>query len=150
CSFKSHTAMPSVAAWLSGRLGMLHTHASFDLIAACAGLPYAGDEASRLLEERGRPVLVVAGEKFSDKIGTVRASRMLFGDAAAALVIGPAPAGAPPDVEVFQTYASGPMSEVESIIWPNPDFDNNVTVYGPDSREPLKRYLAQMLAELMA
>ena len=47
-------------------------------------------------------MLVVAGEKFSDKIGTVRASRMLFGDAAAALVIGPAPAGAPPDVEVFR------------------------------------------------
>jgi len=129
---------------------MLQTHASCDLIAACAGLPYAVAEAIRLLEETRRPVLVVAGEKFSDKIGTVRASRMLFGDAAAALVIGPAPAGAPPDVEVFQTYASGPMSEVESIIWPNPDFDNNVTVYGPDVRALVKRYMEQMIAELTA
>jgi len=150
CSCTSTKAMPSVAAWLSGRLGMLQTHTSCDLIAACAGLPYAVAEAIRLLEETGRPVLVVAGEKFSDKIGTVRASRMLFGDAAAALVIGPAPAGAPPDVEVFQTYASGPMSEVESIIWPNPDFDNNVTVYGPDVRALVKRYMEQMIAELTA
>jgi len=150
CSCTSTKAMPSVAAWLSGRLGMLQTHASCDLVAACAGLPYAVAEAVRLLEETGRPALVVAGEKFSDKIGTVRASRMLFGDAAAALVIGPAPAGAPPDVEVFQTYASGPMSEVDSIIWPNPDFDNNVTVYGPEVRALVKRYMEQMIAELRA
>ena len=34
------------------------------------------------------------------------------------------------------------MSEVNSIIWPNPDFDNNLTVYGPEVRslaEPLPR-----------
>src|SRR5439155_1437779 len=54
------------------------------------------------------------------------------------------------DVEIFQTYASGPMSEVESIIWPNPEFDNNVTVYGPDVRALVKRYMEQMIAELMA
>src|SRR5947199_1982716 len=142
--------MPSVAAWLSGQLGMFQTHASCDLIAACAGFAYAVAEAVRLLDETGRPVLVVAGEKFSDKIGTVRTSRMLFGDASAALVIGPAPSGAPPDIEVFQTYASGPMREVESIIWPNPGFDNDVTVYGPDVRSLVRRYMDQMLAELMA
>jgi 3-oxoacyl-[acyl-carrier-protein] synthase III len=150
CSCTSTRMMPSVATWLSGQLGMLQTHAAYDLIAACAGLPYAVAEAIRLLDEMERPILVVAGEKFSDKIGTVRTSRMLFGDAAAALVIGPAPRGTPPDVEVFQTYASGPMSEVESIIWPNPEFDNDVTVYGPDVRALVKRYLDQMLAELAA
>jgi len=104
----------------------------------------------RLLQEVERPILVVCGEKFSDKIGTVRTSRMIFGDGAAALVIGPAPAGAPPDVEVLQTYASGPMSEVDSIIWPNPEFDNNITVYGPEVRALVKRYLGQMLGELRA
>jgi 3-oxoacyl-[acyl-carrier-protein] synthase III len=142
--------MPSVATWLAGQLGMLQTHAAYDLVAACAGLPYAAAEAIRLLEETGRPVLVVAGEKFSDKIGTVRTSRMLFGDAAAALVIGPAAPGTPPDVEVFQTYASGPMPEVESIIWPNAEFDNDLTVYGPHVRALVKRYLDQMVAELAA
>jgi 3-oxoacyl-[acyl-carrier-protein] synthase III len=64
--------------------------------------------------------------------------------------IGPAPSGARPDVEVFQTYASGPMSEVDSIIWPNPDFDNDVTVYGPDVRALVRRYMDQMMAELRA
>ena len=95
-----------------------------------------------------RPVLLVCGEKFSDKIGTVRTSRMIFGDGAAALVIGPAPEGARPDVEYYQTYASGPMSEVDSIIWPNPEFDNNITVYGPEVKALVKRYLTQMIQEL--
>ena len=150
CSCTSTRAMPSVAAWISGQLGMYQTHGSYDIVAACAGLPYAIAEAVRLLDETRRPVLVVAGEKFSDKIGTVRTSRMLFGDAAAALVVGPTPAGASPDVEVFQTYAGGPMREVESIVWPNPEFDNDVTVYGPDVRSLARRYLEQMTEELRA
>jgi 3-oxoacyl-[acyl-carrier-protein] synthase-3 len=150
CSCTSTRLMPSLATWLSGQLGMLQTHASVDLVAACAGLPYGLGEAVRLLQEVERPVLVVCGEKFSDKIGTVRTSRMIFGDGAAALVVGPAPAGAPPDVEVYQTYASGPVSEVESIIWPNPEFDNCVTVLGAEVRALVARYMDQMLGELRA
>jgi 3-oxoacyl-[acyl-carrier-protein] synthase-3 len=95
-------------------------------------------------------VLLVGGEKFSDKVGTVRTSRMLFGFAAAALVIGPAPPGSAPDIEVFQTYASGPLCEVDAIVWPNPDFDNGVTVYGPEVKALVKRYLRQMIDELRA
>ena len=150
CSCTSAKMMPSLATWLSGQLGMFQTHASCDIVAACAGLPYGLSEAVRLLQEVERPVLVVCGEKFSDKIGTVRTSRMIFGDGAAALVVGPAPIGAPPDVELFQTYASGPMSEVDSIIWPNAEFDNNITVYGPEVRALAKRYLTQMIGELTA
>ncbi|HUO63398.1 MAG TPA: 3-oxoacyl-[acyl-carrier-protein] synthase III C-terminal domain-containing protein [Terriglobales bacterium] len=150
CSCTSVKMMPSLATWLSGQLGIFQTHASCDIVAACAGLPYGLSEAVRLLQEVERPILVVCGEKFSDKIGTVRTSRMIFGDGAAALVIGPAPAGAAPDIEVLQTYASGPMSEVDSIIWPNPEFDNNITVYGPEVRALVKRYLGQMLGELRA
>ncbi len=150
CSCTSTKMMPSVATWLSGQLGLFQTHASFDLVAACAGFPYGIAEAVRQLQEVERPVLVVCGEKFSDKIGTVRTSRMIFGDGAAAIVVGPAPSGAAPDIEVFQTYASGPMCEVDSIIWPNPDFDNNITVYGPDVRSLVKRYLTQMLDEVTA
>jgi 3-oxoacyl-[acyl-carrier-protein] synthase III len=75
---------------------------------------------------------------------------MIFGDGAAALVVGPAPEGAAPDVEYYQTYASGPMSEVDSIIWPNPEFDNNITVYGPEVKALVKRYLTQMIRELSA
>ncbi|HET7877114.1 MAG TPA: 3-oxoacyl-[acyl-carrier-protein] synthase III C-terminal domain-containing protein [Methylomirabilota bacterium] len=148
CSCTTTKIIPSVATWLSGQLGIFQTHGSFDVIAACAGLSYGLGEAVRLLQEVERPVLVVCGEKFSDKIGTVRTSRMIFGDGAAALVVAPAPAGAPPDIEVLQIYASGPMPEVDSIIWPNPEFDNNITVYGPEVRALVKRYLTQMIGEL--
>jgi 3-Oxoacyl-[acyl-carrier-protein (ACP)] synthase III C terminal/3-Oxoacyl-[acyl-carrier-protein (ACP)] synthase III len=97
-----------------------------------------------------RPVLLVCVEKFSDKIGSVRTSRMIFGDGAAAMVIAPAAAGDPGDVEVVQTYASGPHSEVNSIIWPNAEFDNDITVYGPEVKSLAQRYLVQMLDELGA
>jgi len=150
CSCTSTMIIPSVACWLSGELGLMQTHASCDIVAACAGMAYGFSEAVRLLQEVERPILVVCAEKFSDKIGTVRTSRMLFGDGAAAVVVGPAPAGAPPDIEVMQTYASGPWSEVNSIIWPNPEFDNNLSVYGPEVKALAGRYLTQMIGELIA
>src|SRR5260221_9475638 len=132
CTCTSTRLIPSIATWISGQLGMLQTHAAFDLVAACAGMVYGLAECVRLLQEVNRPVLLVCAEKFSDKIGSVRPSRMIFGDGAAAMVIGPVGAGAPADVEVLQTYASGPFNEVNSIIWPNPAFDNNISVFGPD------------------
>jgi 3-oxoacyl-[acyl-carrier-protein] synthase III len=144
----SNRLIPSIACWISGELGLLQTHASADLVAACAGLPYGIAEAIRQLQEVDRPVLLVCVEKFSDKIGSVRTSRMIFGDGAAAMVIGPAPDGDPGDVEVVQTYASGPHTEVNSIIWPNADFDNDITVYGPEVKSLVQRYLVQMLDEL--
>ncbi len=148
CSCTSTRLIPSVATWLSGELGLLQTHASMDIIAACAGMSYGLAEAIRLLQEIKRPIILVCAEKFSDKIGTVRTSRMIFADGAAAMVVAPAPAGVASDIEVFQTYASGPWSEVNSIIWPNPEFDNNITVYGPEVKSLAKRYLVQMIGEL--
>jgi 3-oxoacyl-[acyl-carrier-protein] synthase III len=146
----SNRQIPSTACWLSGELGLLQTHASVDLVAASAGLPYGMAEAIRQLQEVARPVLLVCVEKFSDKIGNVRTSRMIFGDGAAAMVIGPAPAGEAGDVQVVQTYASGPYSEVNSIVWPNSEFDGDITVYGPEVKSLVQRYLAQMLGELGA
>jgi 3-oxoacyl-[acyl-carrier-protein] synthase-3 len=37
---------------------------------------------------------------------------------------------------------------VNSIIWPNPEFDNNITVYGPEVKALAQRYLVQMMEEL--
>jgi 3-oxoacyl-(acyl-carrier-protein) synthase III len=148
CSCTSTRLIPSVACWLSGELGIMQTRASCDIVAACAGMPYGFAEAVRILQEVNRPVLVVCAEKFSDKIGNVRTSRMIFGDGAAAVVIGPAPEGMAPDIEVIQTYAGGPWSEVNSIIWPNQEFDNNITVYGPEVKSLVQRYLSQMMQEL--
>jgi 3-oxoacyl-[acyl-carrier-protein] synthase-3 len=150
CTCTSSRLIPSVATYVSGQLGIAQTHAAFDLIAACAGLPYGLADATRLLQEVQRPVLVVCVEKFSDKIGNVRPSRMIFGDGAAAMVIGVAPDGAESDISYLQTYASGPASEVNSIIWPNPVFDGNITVFGPHVKALAGRYLTQMIEELGA
>jgi 3-oxoacyl-[acyl-carrier-protein] synthase-3 len=150
CTCTSTRLIPSVATWLSGELGIVQTHGSYDLVAACAGLAYGLSDAVRILQEVKRPVLVVCAEKFSDKIGNVRTSRMIFGDGAAAIIIGLAPEGQPPDIEYLQTLASGPASQVNSIIWPNPAFDNNITVYGPEVKSLASRYLMQMIDEVKA
>jgi len=150
CTCTSTRMIPSVATWVSGQLGIQQTHGSCDIIAACAGLPYGLADATRILQEVQRPVLVVCAEKFSDKIGNVRTSRMIFGDGAAAIVVGVAPDGERPDIEFLQTYASGPATEVNSIVWPNPEFDNNITVYGPEVKSLAGRYLVQMIGELQA
>lgn len=144
----SERLIPSLSTWLSGRLGLLQTHCSADIVAACAGLPYGLSEAVRQLQEVNRPVLLVCVEKFSDKIGNVRTSRMIFGDGAAAMVIAPAAEGEPGDIDLLQTYASGPDTQVNSIIWPNPEFDNDITVYGPEVKALVARYLSQMIGEL--
>lgn len=150
CTCTSRRLIPSVAAWLSGQLGIQQTHSSMDIVAACAGLSYGLAEAVRVLQTVQRPVLVVCVEKFSDKIGNVRPSRMIFGDGAAAIIVGPAPEGSPPDIEYVQTYASGPTSQVNSILWPNPAFANNITVYGPEVKALAGRYLSQMLDDVRA
>jgi 3-oxoacyl-[acyl-carrier-protein] synthase III len=148
CTCTSSRLIPSLATYLCGQLGIYQTHAAYDLIAACAGMPYGLAEAARLLQEVERPILVVCAEKFSDKIGNVRPSRMLFADGAAAMIVGPAADGQAPDFDYLQTYASGPASEVNSIIWPNPEFDNNITVFGPQVKALAGRYLTQMIEEI--
>jgi hypothetical protein len=105
--------MPSLATWLSGQLGIFQTHARSTSSRPAPGFPYGLRERVRLLQEVERPVLVVCGEKFSDKIGTVahvaddlrRRRRGARGR--------PAAPGRAADIECVQTYASGPMSEVE-------------------------------------
>jgi 3-oxoacyl-[acyl-carrier-protein] synthase III len=148
CSCTNPRQMPSMGTWLSGQLGMHQTHMSADITAACAGLPYGLSECIRLLQEVNRPVLLVCGEKFSDKIGTVRPSRMIFGDGAAAFVLAPAADGEDSDIDLMNSYAGGPVSQVNSIIWPNAAFDNNITVFGPEVKALAGRYLAQMINEL--
>ncbi len=150
CTCTSERMIPSVATWISGQLGIQQTHGSFDIVAACAGMPYGLLDATRILQEVKRPVLLICVEKFSDKIGNVRPSRMIFGDGAAAMVIGVADEGDVGDIEYLQAYASGPVSQVNSILWPNPDFDNNITVYGPEVKKLAGRYLVQMIDELKA
>ncbi|HEY5853733.1 MAG TPA: 3-oxoacyl-[acyl-carrier-protein] synthase III C-terminal domain-containing protein [Aldersonia sp.] len=148
CTCTSSRLIPSIASYVSGQLGIQQTHCSFDLVAACAGMSYGLAEAVRVLQLVQRPVLLICAEKFSDKIGNVRPSRMIFGDGAAAFVIAPAPEGEVPDIEFINTYASGPVSQVNSILWPNPEFANNITVFGPEVKSLAGRYLRQMIDDI--
>ena len=50
CTCTSSRLIPSVATYISGQLGIYQTHASCDIVAACAGLPYGLAEATRLLQ----------------------------------------------------------------------------------------------------
>jgi len=61
----SERLIPSLSTWLSGELGMLQTHCSADIVAACAGLPYGLAEAVRQLQEVDRPVHGRAGQPSS-------------------------------------------------------------------------------------
>ena len=54
------------------------------------------------------------------------------------------------DIDYLKTYASGPSSEVNSILWLNPEFDNNITVFGPQVKALVGRYLSQMIDEISA
>ncbi len=39
---------------------------------------------------------------------------------------------------------------MNSILWPNPAFDNNITIFGPEVKSLAGRYLMQMIAEIKA
>src|SRR4029078_8674554 len=69
---------------------------------------------------------------------------------APACALAPPPEGSPPDIEYMQTYASGPTSQVNSILWPNPAFANNITVFGPEGKALAGRYLTQMVDDVRA
>jgi 3-oxoacyl-[acyl-carrier-protein] synthase III len=94
CSATNTQLMPPLAARVADRIGLTKLAGVWDVVAACAGLPYGLAHAARVVEEADCAVLLVLAERFSDKLGTVRSSRMLFGDGAAALLLSPAPRAA--------------------------------------------------------
>jgi 3-oxoacyl-[acyl-carrier-protein] synthase-3 len=83
--------MPSTACVVQHKLGILAHAACFDLNAACTGFLYALEVARAVLATgRGRHALVIGAEKFSGFLDWGdRATCVLFGDAAGAVVLGP-------------------------------------------------------------
>ncbi|MFZ4516266.1 MAG: beta-ketoacyl-ACP synthase III [Acidimicrobiia bacterium] len=85
----SETTIPHTGAWVSANLGL--ECGSFDLNAACAGFVYATVVADALMQTQGlRNVLVIGSEvlsRFTDP--NDRGTAILFGDAAAAVVLQP-------------------------------------------------------------
>jgi 3-oxoacyl-[acyl-carrier-protein] synthase III len=79
---------PATAAFVQAELGCTRA-AAFDLVAACSGFVYGISVASSLISSgMSRRVLLVAAEVFSNLINwNDRATAVLFGDGAAALVL---------------------------------------------------------------
>jgi 3-oxoacyl-(acyl-carrier-protein) synthase III len=147
CSVTNTQPIPSLAARVADRVALNPLAGVFDVVAACAGFPYGLAQASRIVEETGGSVLLVLGEKFADKTGTVRSSRMIFGDGAAALLLTPCP-HEQGDIEFVETYAGGSSAEVHSVVWPNPAFNNHLTVDAQGARSIVQRYLSRILSDL--
>lgn len=84
--------MPATACLVQHKLGIPEHAACFDLNAACTGFIYALDTAWAMLQSgRFRHALVIGAEKCSTVLDWQdRTTCVLFGDAAGAVVLGPA------------------------------------------------------------
>jgi 3-oxoacyl-[acyl-carrier-protein] synthase III len=84
--------MPACATIVQSKLGIKSHAACFDLNAACSGFLYALDTAWAMLASgRYRHALVIGAEKLSSVVDWQdRTTCVLFGDAAGAVVLGPA------------------------------------------------------------
>lgn len=86
--------IPATANRLLGALGIGRVCDAFDVNNACTGFLTGFDLAARSVLTGLGPVAVVAAERFSDCIGPDRPrSFLVMGDAAAAVIVGPAEAG---------------------------------------------------------
>lgn len=149
CSSTNPQPIPSFAARIADVAGLTQLGGVWDVTAACSSLPYGLMQAAAIVEQTESAVLLVLAEKFSDKLGTVRSSRMLFGDGAAAVLLAPAADG-PGDLHLVQTYAGGTCSEVCSGRWPDPAFNNHLVIDGPSARKIVERYVQRILLDLRA
>jgi 3-oxoacyl-[acyl-carrier-protein] synthase-3 len=89
-TFTADRATPGLAPAVAARIGAEHA-GTVDVNAACAGFLYGLDQAAALIESgRARHVLVCAAEALSRVTDHEdRATAVLFGDAAGAVLVGP-------------------------------------------------------------
>lgn len=109
--------MPSTACIVQAKLGAPARAACFDLQAACSGFIYALDTAWAMLQSgRYHHALVIGAEKLSSVLDwSDRSTCVLFGDAAGAIVLGPAPAGSTAELKGARLYSEGGNTELLCI-----------------------------------
>ncbi|MDA7916880.1 beta-ketoacyl-ACP synthase 3, partial [bacterium] len=106
--------MPSTACIVQAKLGLPNHAACFDAHAACSGFIYGLDTAWAMLQSgRYRHALVIGAEKLSTVLDwTDRTTCVLFGDAAGAVVLGPAPTGSTAEIVGTKLYSEGGNTEL--------------------------------------
>ncbi|HEY0945377.1 MAG TPA: beta-ketoacyl-ACP synthase III [Opitutaceae bacterium] len=109
--------MPATACLVQHKLGIPAHAACFDLNAACSGFIYALDTAWAMLGSgRYRHALVIGAEKFSSVLDwSDRTTCVLFGDAAGAVVLGPARDGSTARLLGAKLYAEGGYTDLLCI-----------------------------------
>lgn len=109
--------MPSTACIVQAKLGLPNHAACFDVHAACSGFIYGLDTAWAMLQSgRYRNALVIGAEKLSTVLDwTDRTTCVLFGDAAGAVVLGPAPEGSTGEIVGTKLYSEGGNTELLQI-----------------------------------
>ena len=109
--------MPSTACIVQAKLGLPNHAACFDVHAACSGFISGLDTAWAMLQSgRYRNALVIGAEKLSTVLDwTDRTTCVLFGDAAGAVVLGPAPAGSTGEIVGTKLYSEGGNTELLQI-----------------------------------
>jgi 3-oxoacyl-[acyl-carrier-protein] synthase-3 len=95
CTESPDYALPPAACTLQHRLGLGRHVGAFDFNLGCSGFVYGLDLATALIETgRARHVLLITAETYTKYIHPRdRTSRTLFGDGAAATLVGPTGAG---------------------------------------------------------
>jgi 3-oxoacyl-[acyl-carrier-protein] synthase-3 len=104
---------PSTACLLQAKLGVTHG-AAFDLQAVCSGFVYALATADQLMKSgQYRHALVVGAEVYSRILDwTDRATCVLFGDGAGAVVLAPSEA---PGIVASRLHADGRYAHILSV-----------------------------------
>ncbi|MCF3652001.1 beta-ketoacyl-ACP synthase III [Synoicihabitans lomoniglobus] len=109
--------MPATACIVQAKLGVAPHAACFDVNAACSGFIYGFDTAWAMLQSgRYRHALVIGAEKLSSVLDwSDRTTCVLFGDAAGAVVMGPAPTGSTAEIIGARLYSEGGNTELLCI-----------------------------------
>jgi 3-oxoacyl-[acyl-carrier-protein] synthase III len=112
---------PATAPLVAAELGLDGTCDAFDLANACMGFLTALDIAARSVVTGLGPVAIVSVELTSRGIKLAdHKPALVFGDAAAAAIMGTAPSGADPDQGVLATFLGNDASKPDDVFADTP------------------------------
>jgi 3-oxoacyl-(acyl-carrier-protein) synthase III len=121
CSTGGDVMFPATAALIASELGLDGTCDAFDVANACMGFLTALDIASRSIATGLGPVAIVSVEfgtraiQFCD-----HKPALVFGDAAAAAIVGAAPSGSDPHQGILATFLGNDASKPDDVFAETP------------------------------
>ncbi|MGA7561641.1 MAG: beta-ketoacyl-ACP synthase III [Desulfobaccales bacterium] len=125
---------PAGAIRIQEELGLGGRIAAFDLQAGCSGFNFAAYVAERLVAPEGKYALVVGSDvcsRFTD--WTNRATCLLFGDGAGAVVLGPSRRN-----RILTSFIASSLNEK---LYCDSEFNNEVSPFRPLPSQTSKHYL---------